>query len=100
MEKSLNGNFSNLEKLNSKKIIKLQKIYFEEREKFIRVKKNEIFIDKLPLNIIYIAEILKIFPSAKFIFALRNPFDAVLSCFMQPFIPNDAMSNFLNLKDV
>ncbi len=99
MEKSLNGNFSNLEKLNSKKIIKLQKIYFEEREKFIRVKKNEIFIDKLPLNIIYIAEILKIFPSAKFIFALRNPFDAVLSCFMQPFIPNDAMSNFLNLKD-
>ena len=61
MEKSLNGNFSNLEKLNSKKIIELQKIYFEEREKFIRVKKNEIFIDKLPLNIIYIAEILKIF---------------------------------------
>jgi len=53
----------------------------------------------MPLNIIYVAELNKIFPKAKFIFALRNPYDVVLSCFMQPFIPNDAMSNFYNLKD-
>ena len=51
------------------------------------------------MNIIYTAELNKIFPKAKFIFALRNPYDAVLSCFMQPFLPNDAMSNFYNLKD-
>ena len=99
MQKSLNGDFTNLENFNLEKINDLQKVYFEERDKFIKVKQNEIFVDKLPLNIIYIAEILKIFPSAKFILALRHPKDAVLSCFMQPFIPNDAMSNFLNLKD-
>ena len=85
--------------MDKNKIAEIQKIYFNERDKFIKLEQNEIFIDKLPLNIIFIAEIIKIFPSAKFIFALRNPYDAVLSCFMQPFIPNDAMSNFLNLKD-
>ena len=99
LEKSLKQDFSNLEKLDKNKIAEIQKIYFNERDKFIKLKQNEIFIDKLPLNIIFIAEIIKIFPSAKFIFALRNPYDAVLSCFMQPFIPNDAMSNFLNLQD-
>ncbi len=99
LDKSLNHDFSNLEKLDQNKIAEIQKIYFDERKKFIQLNQDEIFIDKLPLNIIFVAEIIKIFPSAKFILALRNPYDVVLSCFMQPFIPNDAMSNFLNLKD-
>ena len=99
LDKSLKEDLSNLEKLDKNKITEIQKIYFDERDKFIKLDKDEIFIDKLPLNIIFVAEIIKIFPSAKFILALRNPYDAVLSCFMQPFIPNDAMSNFLNLQD-
>ena len=61
--------------------------------------KQKIYIDKLPLNIIYIAEILRIFPNAKFIISLRHPCDCVLSCFMQNFKLNESMSNFLNLKD-
>ena len=40
-----------------------------------------------------------IFPNSKFILALRNTFDSVMSCFMQPFTPNDAMANFYNLSD-
>ena len=30
---------------------------------------------------------------------MRNPCDVVLSCFMQPFIPNNAMNHFFNLED-
>ena len=53
----------------------------------------------MPLNIFYIPELKKIFPNSKFILAMRNPYDVVLSCFMQPFVPNDAMNHFFNLED-
>ena len=53
----------------------------------------------MPLNIIHVAEIIRIFPDAKFIVSLRHPCDCVMSCFMQSFKLNDAMSNFLDLED-
>ena len=94
-----NKSFLNLNLIDKDKIKKLRDFYFKKRDTFVQFKNNTIIIDKLPLNIIYIAELNKIFPKAKFIFALRNPYDVVLSCFMQPFLPNDAMSNFYNLND-
>lgn len=96
---SIKGDFSNLSKIDDETIKKIRLSYFENREKLISTNKNKIFIDKLPLNIIFIAEINYIFPNAKYILALRNPYDVVLSCFMQSFAPNNAMSNFYNLKD-
>ncbi len=66
----------------------------------LRVKgKNTKIIDKLPLHIIDVPLILKMFPKAKFIVALRHPFDCTLSCFMQNFTLNNAMLNFTNLED-
>ena len=53
----------------------------------------------MPLNLIHAGEIVRIFPDAKFILAVRHPCDCVLSCFMQNFVLNDAMANFLDLKD-
>ena len=38
-------------------------------------------------------------PKSKIIFAVRHPCDVILSCFMQNFVPNEAMINFYNLKD-
>lgn len=93
------GDFSKLRKMNEQTIKKIRSTYFEDREKILSTKKNKSYIDKFPLNIIYIAELNLIFPNAKFIFTLRNPYDSVLSCFMQSFAPNDAMSNFYNLDD-
>ncbi len=89
----------NLNSMNNNIIKKLRDLYFKKREDVVDFKNNSIVVDKLPLNIIYTAELNKIFPKAKFIFALRNPYDSVLSCFMQPFLPSNAMSNFYNLKD-
>lgn len=60
---------------------------------------NTKIIDKLPLHIIDVPLILKMFPKAKFIVALRHPFDCTLSCFMQNFSLNNAMLNFTNLED-
>ena len=94
-----NNNFSNLEKIDKNFYDQMRNVYFKKRDKFVKFDKNKVYIDKLPLNLIFIGEICRFFPNAKFIFALRNPYDVILSCFMQQFAPNNAMMNFTNLDD-
>ncbi|MDB9759277.1 sulfotransferase [Candidatus Pelagibacter sp.] len=94
----IKNNFDHLDNLDKKFIQNMQNVYFEEREQYLENKKTKTVIDKMPLNIIHIAEILRFFPNAKFIFALRNPYDSVLSCFMQQFELNPAMKNFTSLE--
>jgi len=50
-----------------------------------------VFIDKMPLNTIFLGLIYRLFPDAKIIFALRDPRDVVMSCFQQRFGINVAM---------
>tara|TARA_Y100000590_G_C15719157_1_gene1012915 strand:- start:984 stop:2600 length:1617 start_codon:yes stop_codon:yes gene_type:complete len=96
----INNNFENLKNINENNIELFRKIYFDNREKYISNKNNsKIYIDKMPLNIIHVAEIVRVFPNAKFVLSLRHPCDCVFSCFMQSFKLNDAMSNFLDLED-
>ncbi|MDX1431466.1 MAG: sulfotransferase [Gammaproteobacteria bacterium] len=56
-------------------------------------------VDKLPLNILRVPLIWRLFPRAKIILSLRHPCDVVLSCYMQSFELNSAMANFLTLED-
>jgi Flp pilus assembly protein TadD len=56
-----------------------------------------ILIDKLPLNLVLLPAIARIFPDAKVIVALRDPRDAVLSCYQQRFGMNAAMVQMLEL---
>jgi Flp pilus assembly protein TadD len=58
---------------------------------------ERIVVDKLPLNVIFLPLIRRVFPEAKVIFALRDPRDVVLSCFQQRFGMNAAMVQFLDL---
>ena len=58
-----------------------------------------VFVDKLPLNSVFMPLMQRLFPQAKFIFALRDPRDVVLSCFMQGFDLNEAMRHFLSLEE-
>jgi tetratricopeptide (TPR) repeat protein len=89
-----------LKNLRINQIEKLRNDYFTFRESIVQNKNNsKLYIDKLPLNIIHVGEIVRIFPGSKFILSLRHPCDCVLSCFMQDFKLNNAMANFLNLHD-
>ena len=99
LEKAINNNLNNLGKIDSSLIEKLRQIYFDNRNKYINFDPDKIYIDKMPLNLIHVGEIVRIFPNAKFIFAIRNPYDVILSCFMQQFSPNDAMANLTNFDD-
>ena len=60
---------------------------------------SKTLVDKMPLNTIHIGFILRLFPAARFIVALRHPADCVLSAYMQSFKMNAAMANFLDLDD-
>jgi hypothetical protein len=81
-------------------IAALRALYFHELDRHLPEGGDDrVVIDKLPLNIISAGLIHRVFPDAKFILAMRHPCDSVLSCFMQHFSLNDAMSNFLDLED-
>jgi hypothetical protein len=56
-----------------------------------------VVIDKLPLHTIFIPLIANLMPDARIIFAVRDPRDVCLSCFMQRFTLNAAMAHFLDI---
>ncbi len=57
-----------------------------------------VFIDKMPLNAVFLPLIAKLFPRAKILFALRDPRDVVLSCFRRRFGMNAGMFEFTGLE--
>ena len=61
------------------------------------VSASSIVIDKQPLHTNSVAAIARLFPQAKFVFALRHPCDVLLSCYLTNFRTNNAMANFLDL---
>ena len=65
----------------------------EEPDRGVRI-----LVDKLPLNIVLLPLIHRVFPDAKIIFALRDPRDVILSCLQQRFVPNAAMIQLLDLQ--
>ncbi len=58
-----------------------------------------IVIDKQPLHANKIQSIMRFFPDARIILAVRHPCDVLLSCFLTNFKTNHAMSNFLDLHE-
>ncbi len=55
-------------------------------------------LDKMPLNIIHLPLIRRLFPESPIIVALRDPRDVCLSCFMQRFGLNFAMIHFTRIE--
>jgi tetratricopeptide (TPR) repeat protein len=88
-----------LASLSVSRIRELRQQYFADAARFLDPGKGPAFVDKLPLNIIHVGLMMRLFPGARIILALRHPCDACLSCFMQSFGYNDAMANFYTLDD-
>ena len=82
-----------------REVSNIRSAYFDMVEAQIGNTEGKMIIDKLPMNTVELGFINRIFPDAKLIFALRHPYDVVLSSFMQHFELNDAMLQFTNLED-
>ena len=80
-------------------IVQLRQTYFDEVGRHIDLRPGARLIDKLPLNIVAIPVIWRVFPKAKFILAIRHPCDVCLSCLMQNFAVNEGMASFFSLDD-
>jgi len=60
---------------------------------------NKRLLDKLPLNLIEVGFISRLFPDSPLVVVLRDPRDCCLSCYMRAFAPNQAMVNFSTIED-
>lgn len=63
----------------------LRSVYWAEVGKVITLSAGQQLVDKNPLNMLRLPMIMRMFPNAKIILALRHPCDVLLSCYMQNF---------------
>jgi tetratricopeptide (TPR) repeat protein len=74
--------------------------YWQRVEEYLPERPSDrLFVDKLPLNTLFLPLMARLFPTARFVFSLRDPRDVVLSCFMQTFALNEAMRHFLSIEE-
>jgi tetratricopeptide (TPR) repeat protein len=59
---------------------------------------GKVFIDKNPFNTLKIPLIHRLFPRARYVFAVRDPRDVVLSCYRRRFNLNPSTFELLDLK--
>lgn len=93
------GGLQRLEALSGDEISKLRALYWQHVREFGGEPKGKVFIDKQPLNTFNLPIIAKLFPTAKILFALRDPRDVVFSAFRRHFEVNATMFEFLRLPD-
>ena len=92
------GSYKKLGTLTESELSELRALYFDEARKHVPDLGDRILVDKQPFAMIDAPLIHRLFPSARFVFAQRNPCDVVLSCFITRFEPNYALSNFTTLE--
>ncbi|HEX3673267.1 MAG TPA: sulfotransferase [Rhizomicrobium sp.] len=71
--------------LPSADLQKYREAYWKRAAEFGHGAKKTVFVDKMPLNTVLLPLVAKLFPTAKILFALRDPRDVVLSCFRRRF---------------
>jgi hypothetical protein len=59
---------------------------------------GKVLVDKLPMNILALPLIAKLFPNAKIVTARRDPRDVVLSCLRRRFVIGPSTMEFLTLE--
>ena len=84
--------------LPAHEIERLRAAYWERVEAGLNgMPMKSVFVDKQPLNAVFLPLICRLFPAAKILLAVRDPRDVVLSCFQQRFAMNAAMFQLLKL---
>ncbi len=76
-----------------------RQLYYSNLARFVRKKRAKIIIDKTPIMSANIKYLEKLFPSKRYIFSIRHPYDVVLSNYKQDYAQNIAMAAFNDIYD-
>jgi tetratricopeptide (TPR) repeat protein len=76
----------------------IREAYQEEVSSTVGAVGDSLIVDKHPLALIDIPALQRVFPEARFIIALRHPYDVCLSCLMQSFVLNYGTIHFTSLE--
>ena len=88
-----------LETVSSPALLQARSAYFRAMELSIgNPIGSRLLLDKNPILTSLIPAFARIFPETKFLIALRDPRDVVLSCFMQPQPLNGVTATYLSLE--
>lgn len=93
------GGFDGLAEASPAALQEARASYLARARTVTGVTTGGLLVDKHPMHLAKVPAIMRLFPDAKFILALRHPCDVLLSCYTTNFRLNDAMANFLDLKD-
>ncbi|MEB1527733.1 sulfotransferase [Xanthomonas sp. WHRI 7945] len=74
-----------LGELDEAQVEAMRQVYWSEIAKVIALAPGQQLVDKNPLNMLRLPMIMRLFPNARIILALRHPCDVLLSCYMQNF---------------
>ncbi|MBF0588456.1 MAG: sulfotransferase [Magnetococcales bacterium] len=79
----------------------LREIYegFMWQEQAGEISSGRRLVDKNPPNILYMPTIMRLYPNARFILALRHPCDAILSSYMQTFDLGVSLAQLYTLEE-
>jgi tetratricopeptide (TPR) repeat protein len=91
------GGFNAIAALDEGGSSRARRRYFEIASEHVVPCAGSLLVDKSPLHLQRLPQIVRLFPNARFILALRHPADVVLSCFMSSFRLNSSMANLLQL---
>jgi hypothetical protein len=95
-----NGDWlTQLEHLGAGALAHLRAHYFAEARSRFKVPAGGMLLDKTAMNTLNIALINLLFPQARAIFAVRDPRDVAISCFMQPFDLSPITVHWLDWED-
>lgn len=85
------------EPLDSETLQRLRELYCQSHLNCRRGTDESVIVDKKPTNLLFVQELLTLLPSSKFIVAMRDPRDVIISCFIRYFPLTDMSANFLSL---
>ena len=92
------GGLERLSRLASGEAARQRDAYWAAVRGFGVEPRGKVFIDKMPLMSVNLPLVAKLFPSARILFARRDPRDVVLSCFRRRFGMNPSMYQLLTLE--
>jgi len=79
-------------------LARFREAYWKRVGEYCKDLDGKVFIDKRPMATMKLPVIAKLFPTAKILFAIRDPRDVMLSCYRRQFLLNPSMYEFLELR--